>query len=63
MTDKFGMPILGHTGSQQGTSTAFAIAPDKRAGVVVLCNLDGVDVNQLAMQVLRIALGLPDSAL
>jgi len=62
VTDKFGLHILGHTGSQQGTSTAFAVVPDKRAGVVVLCNLDGVDVNQLAMEILRIALDVPASA-
>jgi serine beta-lactamase-like protein LACTB, mitochondrial len=61
ITDKFGVHILEHTGSQQGTSTAFAIVPERNAGVVVLCNLDGVHVNQLAMQILRIALDVPDS--
>jgi len=59
--DKFGLHILAHTGGQQGTSTAFAVVPGRSAGVVVLCNLDGVDVNQLTMQILRIALDLPDS--
>src|SRR5215472_15096734 len=60
-TNRFGLHILEHTGSQQGTSTAFAVAPDRRAGVVVLCNLDDVDVNQLAMEILRIALDVPAS--
>jgi serine beta-lactamase-like protein LACTB, mitochondrial len=30
----------GHTGGQQGTSTAFVIAPDRGAGVVVLTNME-----------------------
>ena len=59
--DKFGLHILAHTGGQQGTSTAFAVVPSRNAGVVVLCNMDDVDVNQLAMQILRIALDLPES--
>ena len=60
--DKFGLHILAHTGGQQGTSTAFAVVPDRRAGVVLLANMDSVDVDQLAMQILRIALDLPASA-
>jgi serine beta-lactamase-like protein LACTB, mitochondrial len=60
--DKFGLHILAHTGGQQGTSTAFAVVPSRNAGVVVLCNMDDVDVNQLAMQILRIALDLPENA-
>lgn len=59
--DKFGLRILAHTGGQQGTSTAFAVVPGRNAGVVVLCNMDGVDVNQVAMQILRVAVGIPDS--
>jgi serine beta-lactamase-like protein LACTB len=59
--DKFGLHILAHTGGQQGTSTAFAVVPSRNAGVVVLCNMDDVDVNQLTVQILRIALDLPDS--
>ena len=59
--DKFGLHILAHTGGQQGTSTAFAVVPERNAGVVVLANMDSVDVDQLAMKILRIALDLPDS--
>jgi serine beta-lactamase-like protein LACTB, mitochondrial len=59
--DKFGLHILAHTGGQQGTSTAFAVVPDRRAGVVVLANMDSVDVDQLAMQILRIALDVTDN--
>jgi CubicO group peptidase (beta-lactamase class C family) len=59
--DKFGLHMLAHTGGQQGTSTAFAVVPGRNAGVVVLCNMDDVDVNQLAMQILQIALDQPDS--
>src|SRR5215469_1326552 len=56
IVDKFGLHIFAHTGGQQGTSTAFAVVPSRNAGVVVLCNMDNVDVNQLAMQILRITL-------
>ena len=59
--DKFGLHLLAHTGGQQGTSTAMAVVPARNAGVVVLCNLDSVDVDQLAMQILRIALQVPEN--
>jgi len=59
--DKFGLHILAHTGGQQGTSTAFALVPARNAGVVVLCNLDGVDVDQLAIAILRTALDVPEN--
>jgi serine beta-lactamase-like protein LACTB len=58
--DKFGLHILAHTGGQQGTSTAFAVVPERRAGVVVLTNLDQVDVAALSTQILNIALDLKE---
>jgi serine beta-lactamase-like protein LACTB, mitochondrial len=54
-----GVKDVGHGGSQQGTSTMILIAPDARAGVVVLTNSDGTDAAGLATRLLRIALGLP----
>ncbi|HEY6947013.1 MAG TPA: serine hydrolase domain-containing protein [Candidatus Acidoferrum sp.] len=60
--DMHGLHILAHTGGQQGTSTAFAVVPARNAGVVVLCNLDSVGVERLAMQILRIILDLPENA-
>jgi serine beta-lactamase-like protein LACTB, mitochondrial len=63
ITNKFGERILAHTGGQQGTSTAFAIVPSRRASVVVLTNLDGVDAQALALQILRIAVGLRGKSL
>jgi len=45
---------VGHTGNQQGTSTAFVIAPDQRAGVVVLANLEDVEAGDLARDLLNI---------
>ena len=59
--DKFGLHMLAHTGGQQGTSTAFAVVPVRNAGVAVLCNMDDVDVNHLAMQILLITLDLPEN--
>jgi serine beta-lactamase-like protein LACTB, mitochondrial len=60
--DKFGVRIMAHTGGQQGTSTAFALVPEQRAGVVVLANMDGVNSGSLAEQVLKIVLDLKDKA-
>jgi CubicO group peptidase (beta-lactamase class C family) len=60
--DKFGFPSAGHTGGQQGTDTAFLIVPDRRAGVVVLANMDSVNTNLLADAILKIALDQKDTA-
>jgi len=56
--DKFGVRIVAHTGGQQGTSTAFALVPERRAGVVVLANMDRVNSGGLAEEMLRIVLDL-----
>jgi serine beta-lactamase-like protein LACTB, mitochondrial len=58
--EKVGVHVVAHTGGQQGTSTAFVLVPDRRAGVVVLANLDGVDANHLAEEILKIVLDLKD---
>ena len=47
---------IGHNGSQQGTSTAIILAPEKRDAVVVLINMDEVDARALADQLLKLAL-------
>jgi serine beta-lactamase-like protein LACTB, mitochondrial len=54
-----GIAAVGHTGGQQGTSTAFLIAPGSRAGVVVLTNMEGVAANDLGKEILKILLGVP----
>jgi CubicO group peptidase (beta-lactamase class C family) len=60
--DKFGVHILAHNGGQQGTSTAIALVPERRAGVVVLANMDNVDSGEVADQILKIVLDLKDTA-
>jgi len=60
ISDKLGVHMAAHTGGQQGTSTAFALVPDRRAGVVVLANMDSVDAGRLADQILKIVLDLKD---
>ena len=55
-----GVKDVGHGGSQQGTSAMILIAPDTRAGVVVLTNSDSANAPGLATEVLRIVLGLPE---
>lgn len=51
-----GIRYVGHDGGQQGTSTNFYIAPEQHAGVVVLANMEGVPVNELSKQILKIVL-------
>ncbi len=63
LADKFGVHIFAHTGGQQGTSTAFALVPERRAAVVVLANMDNVDSGSLADQILKIALDLKNKTL
>jgi CubicO group peptidase (beta-lactamase class C family) len=51
-----GVPDVGHAGGQQGTSTMIMMAPEQRAGVVVLINMDGGDASSLATDLMRIVL-------
>lgn len=55
--DSAGVPDVGHGGGQQGTSTFIMLAPEQKAGVVVLINLDGVDSSALATDLLKILVG------
>lgn len=57
---KFGLSIVSHSGSQQGTSTSILLVPERRAGIVVLVNMDGVDATELSTEILKIALELKD---
>jgi serine beta-lactamase-like protein LACTB, mitochondrial len=61
LTDE-GVAEVGHTGGQQGTSTAILLAPDRQAGTVVLINMEDAHANTLAKELLQIALGSPTSA-
>jgi CubicO group peptidase (beta-lactamase class C family) len=61
VAEKFGLRTAGHTGGQQGTDTAFLMAPDRRAGVIVLANMDNVSTNLLADEILKIMLDLKDN--
>jgi len=56
-TNDAGVAEVGHTGGQQGTSTAIFLAPGRQAGVVVLINLEEADAGALAKELLQIALG------
>lgn len=56
-----GVFFVGHSGGQQGTATMFLIAPEKRAGVVVLVNMEDTDPSVLAKDILRLLVGLNTS--
>src|SRR5208282_3783077 len=59
--DDDGIATVGHTGGQQGTATAFLIAPAQRDGVVVLTNLEFADSSGLAHEILKILVGTADA--
>ena len=63
LSEKFGLHLVGHTGGQQGTDTTMLVAPDRRAGVVVLANLDSSNTTPLAEEILKIVLELKDKNL
>jgi serine beta-lactamase-like protein LACTB, mitochondrial len=51
-----GVLDVGHGGEQQGTSTFFMIVPERRAGVVVLINLEEGHASDLATELMKIVL-------
>lgn len=51
-----GVMVAGHSGGQQGCSTDFLIAPEKKLGVVVLTNMDGIDTVALSKDILNVLL-------
>jgi CubicO group peptidase (beta-lactamase class C family) len=53
---ELGVLDVGHGGGQQGTSTFIMIIPERRAGVVVLMNIDGADSSGLATELMKILL-------
>jgi len=60
--DEDGIAFVAHTGGQQGTSTAFLIAPAQRDGVVVLTNMEGVGARDLAVEILKVLAGSSGNA-
>jgi serine beta-lactamase-like protein LACTB, mitochondrial len=59
---ELGLSLAAHNGGQQGTSTSMFISPERRAGVIVLANMDGVNTDTLALEILKIALDLGGGA-
>jgi len=51
-----GVLDVGCGGGQQGTGTFISMIPERRAGVVVLINLDGADSSALATDLMKILL-------
>ncbi|HME36764.1 MAG TPA: serine hydrolase domain-containing protein [Candidatus Sulfotelmatobacter sp.] len=56
-SDDIGFATIGHSGGQQGTSTAFFIAPAQRSGVVVLTNMEDIGATDLAVEILKVLVG------
>jgi serine beta-lactamase-like protein LACTB len=55
-SEENGISFVGHTGGQQGTSTAFLIAPAQQDGVVVLTNMEDVPARDLAAEILKVVI-------
>jgi CubicO group peptidase (beta-lactamase class C family) len=49
--------IYSHSGGQQGTSTFIAVAPQQKAGIVVLSNLEESDADDLGKELMKMLLG------
>lgn len=45
--------VVGHSGSQEKTRTNMLLAPQKRAGVVIMCNTEGAQLHNLTRDILR----------
>jgi serine beta-lactamase-like protein LACTB len=61
VSDEKGIKLFGHNGGQQGTSTAFLIAPSQHAGVVVLTNMEGSGASDLALEIIKILMSAPNT--
>lgn len=57
-TTVLGMGLIGHAGAQQRVSTLILMQPDQKAGAVVLCNLEGLDLDlwPFAAELLKITM-------
>jgi serine beta-lactamase-like protein LACTB, mitochondrial len=62
VSDQVGVMAVGHNGGQQGTSTAFLIAPAQRDGVVVLTNMEGTNPSDLAVEILKVLVGTTENS-
>ena len=60
--EEAGIEVVSHTGGQQGTSTAFLIAPTQKDGVVVLTNMEDVPARDLAVEILKVLVGTTGTA-
>jgi serine beta-lactamase-like protein LACTB len=58
MGKDLGVPDVGHGGGQQGTSTFMLMVPERKAGVVVLINMESADASALATELMKILLGI-----
>jgi len=60
IASRHSLVLVGHTGSQQGASTALTLVPDRNVAIVVLINMDGVDAYKLADEILKVVLELKE---
>jgi hypothetical protein len=48
--------MVGHGGAQQRVTTNLLMIPDAGVAVAIMCNLEGTNLNALAMKIAEIAL-------
>jgi hypothetical protein len=53
-----GQQVIGHSGSQQGCSTAMEAVPGKHYAIAVMVNMDGVNAQGL-LHTISSAFGMP----
>lgn len=48
-----GLKVVEQTGSYPGISSAVTLLPDKKFGLVLLCNTDTIQLNKLALKIIK----------
>lgn len=51
--DVQGLKVVEQTGSYPGISSAVTLLPDKKFGLVLLCNTDTIQLNKLALKIIK----------
>src|SRR5699024_2760811 len=48
-----GLKVIEQTGSYPGISSAVSFIPEKKFGIVFLCNTDTIQLNRLALRIIK----------
>jgi hypothetical protein len=63
VSNQLGFRTAGHSGAQQRVATVIVLAPDQKNAVVVLANMEGAPVADLARELLSMITSKPSPAI